>query len=161
MDSRDLSAFLVCHLIALDKCPGVRPIGICETAHRIIVKAIVYATKGSIQAKQAIQVLLEHGSCVLGRFQVFRLQFKSVTDAFHYDDIVAVLLVNTSNAFNSVNREVALRNIQYVCPALEKVLINTYMYRAPIDLFVDSTTQFLEEGTTQDLVAMLQLPSPS
>ncbi len=31
-----LSAFLACHLIALDKCPGVRPIGVCETARRII-----------------------------------------------------------------------------------------------------------------------------
>ena len=49
VDRRGLSAFLVCRLIALDKCPGIHPIGICETARRIIAKAILYATKGDVQ----------------------------------------------------------------------------------------------------------------
>ncbi len=40
-----LSAFLACRLIALDKCPGVRPIRVCETARQIISKAILYAIK--------------------------------------------------------------------------------------------------------------------
>ena len=34
-----LASFLSCRLIALDKCPGVRPIGVCEVARRIIAKA--------------------------------------------------------------------------------------------------------------------------
>ena len=32
VDSKGLAALMVCRLIALDKCPRVRPIGICETA---------------------------------------------------------------------------------------------------------------------------------
>lgn len=34
----------------------------------------------------------------------------------------AVLLVDVSNAFNSLNRKVALQNIQHICPPLQKSL---------------------------------------
>ena len=36
VDPSGLSALVACRLIALDKCPGVRPIGIGETARCII-----------------------------------------------------------------------------------------------------------------------------
>ena len=39
VDPNGLSALLACRLVALDKNPGVRPIGICETVRRIIAKA--------------------------------------------------------------------------------------------------------------------------
>ena len=49
VDPEGLSALLACRLIALDKCPGVRPIGICETARRIISKAVLHVTKPDLQ----------------------------------------------------------------------------------------------------------------
>jgi hypothetical protein len=49
VDPRGLSCLLACRLIALDKCPGVRPIGICETARRIISKAVLSVAKADLQ----------------------------------------------------------------------------------------------------------------
>ena len=50
VDPSGLSAFVACRLIALDKCPGVRPIGIGETARRLIGRAIARVLNNDIQA---------------------------------------------------------------------------------------------------------------
>ena len=42
VDPSRLSAIVACRLIALDKCPGVRPIGTEETLRTIICMAIYY-----------------------------------------------------------------------------------------------------------------------
>ena len=73
--------------------------------------------------------------------------------AFMDEDCEAVLLVDASNAFNSLNRQVALRNIRALCPPIATALINTY--RRDVELFVDGSTLYSQEGTTQgDPLAM-------
>lgn len=62
-------------------------------------------------------------------------------------DTEAIILVDASNAFNNLNRQVALRNIRYQCPAISTALINCYRTHAP--LFVDGTVLLSQEGTTQ------------
>ena len=57
----------------------------------------------------------------------------TVTILFQQEHTEAILLVDATNAFNSLNRLVALHNIRHLCPSLAAVLINTY--RAPIKLF--------------------------
>ena len=65
----------------------------------------------------------------------------------------AILLADASNAFNCLNREVCLRNIQQLCPSLAPMVINTY--RQPSKLFVDGEVISSCEGTTQgDPIAM-------
>jgi len=49
VDPSSLTAYVACQLIALDKCPGVRPIGIGETAHRVIAKAVLSLIRNDIQ----------------------------------------------------------------------------------------------------------------
>ena len=49
MDPAGLSAFVSCLLIALDKCPDVRPIGVGETVQRIIAKAVLSVLKEDIR----------------------------------------------------------------------------------------------------------------
>jgi hypothetical protein len=48
VDPNCLSAFLACRLVALNKNPGVRPIGICETPCRIISKAVLSILRDDI-----------------------------------------------------------------------------------------------------------------
>ncbi len=73
--------------------------------------------------------------------------------AFQDEETEAVLMVDASNAFNSLNRETALLNIQRICPTLSTILINTY--REPSELLVDGCTIWSLEGITQgDPLAM-------
>ena len=64
-----------------------------------------------------------------------------------------ILLIDASNAFNSLNRIAALHNIQRTCPALSQVFENTYA--KPVRLFVNGKEILSKEGTCQgDPLAM-------
>ena len=64
-----------------------------------------------------------------------------------------LLLVDASNAFNSLNRQTALHNIQRLCSSLATALINNY--RAPSELYIDGDVLLSCERTTQgDPLAM-------
>ena len=54
-----------------------------------------------------------------------------MTDIQEDDQTEAVVLVDTSNAFNSLNREAAMSNIQSLCPPLAQIVVNTYRNNAP------------------------------
>ena len=45
---------------------------------------------------------------------------------FEDDRTDAVILVDARNAFNSLNRQAALRNIRVICPQIATTLVNTY-----------------------------------
>ena len=110
-----LSPLLSCRLIALDKCPGVRPIGVSEVAHRIVTKAALCILRDDIQAVT--------GSCQLCAGQIAGVEavVHAVRSSFDLDDTEGVLLVDASNAFNSLNRAVALQNIRQLCPSFAPI----------------------------------------
>ena len=79
-------------------------------------------------------------------------------EIFHADSTDGVIFVDAFNAFNNLNRRVALVNIQYLCPAVSKILINCY--RDSANLYVGGTTLLSREGTTQgDPLAMIMFYS--
>ena len=59
----------------------------------------------------------------------------------------AVLLVDASNAFNTLNRRVALHNLLTMCPSIATAVINCY--REPSNLYIDGEILYSQEGTTQ------------
>ena len=77
-----------------------------------------------------------------------------MTSMFAGPNTEGVLLVDASNAFNSLNRQATLHNVPRICPALGKVFANTYS--SPIRLFVAGGGEILsQEGTCQgDPLAM-------
>ena len=147
VDPSAVAPFLACHLIALNKNPGVRPIGIGDTARRIIAKAILMVTRLDIQeAAGSLQL------CA-GQISGIEAAVHAVHSLFQQEEREAILLVDASNAFNSLNHHSALHNIHRLCPSLATALINSY--RAPTELFVDGDVLYSSEGTTQgDPLAM-------
>ena len=70
---------------------------------------------------------------------------RSATQGF--DETEAILLVDASNAFNAINRQASLHNIQILCPAISTILINSHQVR--IKLFIAGEGEIeSSEGTT-------------
>ena len=111
IDSSGISSLVACRLIALDKNPGARPIGACETIRRIISKAILSVVKNILTVAGALQFCAgQDASC------------DAVVHSMHtiFDDpkMEALLLVYATNASNNLNRDVAFRNISMNCSAI-------------------------------------------
>ena len=78
----------------------------------------------------------------------------AMSQVFVEEGTDGILLMDASNAFNQMNRSVALHNIQITCKEMSLYIINTY--RSPSRLFVCGGGDILsQEGMTQgDLLAM-------
>ena len=67
---------------------------------------------------------------------------------FADEETEGALLVDATNAFNSINRQAALHNISVICPPLAQVLFNTY--QAPVRCVIQGSGEVSSsEGTTQ------------
>ena len=146
-DPSGLAAFIACRLIPLNKNPGVRPIGVCETVRRLVGKAVLNVTKADIQAAVGpLQLCAGHDAGCEAAIHAMR-------EIFDDEETEGVLLVDAKNAFNSLNRAAALHNCQALCPSLAPILIN--IYRSSAQLFVAGESILSQEGTTQgDPLAM-------
>ena len=122
-------------------------LGFCETSRIIIAKAVLSVTRQDIQ-----QVAGSLQLCA-GHVAGIDAAIHTMSHLFNDDASEAVLLVDANNAFNLLNRQVALQNIRHLCPSISTILI--YTYREHTDLYVDGTTILSQEGTTQgDPLAM-------
>ena len=147
VDPSGLTAFIACRLVALDECPGVRPVGIGEVVRRIAGKAILSVTGMAVQEVTGdLQVCSgQQGGC--------EAAIHAMRHVFSESNTEAVLLVDATNAFNQLNQQAALQNIMRLCPEIAPAIVNTY--RLNTQLFIDGETIRSEEGTTQgDPLAM-------
>ncbi len=126
VDPKTISPILASRLIALDKNPGVRPIGIGELSRRIIAKAVLSVVGDDVQEVTGTRQLCG------GQTSGIEAGVHSIRRAFEGNNAEAALLVDAANAFNSLNRAVALQNVRKLCPSLGNILTNCY--RVPTDL---------------------------
>ena len=135
---------LSCRLIPLKKdTSGVRPIGIGEMLRRLMAKAVVKVLQNDIQ--QAAGPLQ---TCA-GLDGGIEATIHAMSKAYHDTTSEALLLVDADNAFNSLNRANALKNIQSLCPPFYNFLNNTY--KSPSKMYVSNSEEVIlsQEGTTQ------------
>ena len=147
VDPSTLRAFVACRLLPLNKNPGVRPIGVCEVIRRIVGKAVL-----AIVAKDVVQAAGPLQLCA-GQSAGCEAAVHAMRKVFNDTSTDAVILVDATNAFNNLNRLVALINIRHLCPSIAIILINCY--RSDISLYVGKKVILSQEGTTQgDPLAM-------
>ena len=107
---KHLEACLTSRLVPLDKQPGSRPTGIGEILRRIIEKIVMKLLK---------RVVLK----ATGSLQLCAGQ----NEADSEESTEAVLMVDTSNAFNAINREVFLRSTKRLYPSISACNNNCYL----------------------------------
>ena len=101
-----LEAYVACRLIPLNKNPGIRPIGVGEVLRRIVGKSVAWALRDEVQTAAGP---LQMSSGLQGGAEA---AIHTIREIFHSDNSDAVILVDATNAFNNLNRMVALHNIQ-------------------------------------------------
>ena len=128
----------------------MRPIGVGEVIRRIMGKClcVMSVTKRDlIDACGSMQVCAGHKSGSEAAVHAMR----SIFDA---DDADAVLLIDASKAFNSLNRAAALHNIIVLFPSIATYAINTYRRHARLFIMGGKELQSAEGTTQGDPVAM-------
>ena len=72
----------------------------------------------------------------------------ALRDIYEQEECEAVMLIDASNAFNSVNRKAFLHNVKIICPLI--ATFTTNCYSSSSRLFVVGGTEILSsEGTIQ------------
>ena len=129
----------------------MRPIGVGEVLRRIMEKAINWILKDDRQESAGpLQTAtgLKAGS---------EAAIHSMRLIFEDSSTEAVILVDANNAFNSINRKLALHNIQVTCPLFNKILINTYRSSSRLIILDGAEIQSTKSTTQGDNLAILSM----
>ena len=136
----DLIAYNRCRLVALDKCPGVRPIGIGEVMRRITGRIIVDCIRQDLTSLGGnMQLCLGQKCCIEHAIHSLRQSYDPENEV--------ILLIDAKNAFSVLNRRTALENVKALCPSMLVALQNSYSH--PSHLYIGKLTILSQEGTTQ------------
>ena len=151
VDWDDIRAMKASKLIALDKCPGVRPIGIGDVAARLCAKVMLFITGDDVQSEcLADQICSGLKSGIEGSIHAFRNLFNN-----HAQDGWGMLLMDAANAFNSISRSVVIWNSRVLWFRCSRFIFNSYRGFAILFIAASKVSLLSKEGVTQgDPLAM-------
>ena len=112
VDLSSLAAYTACHLIPLNKNPGVCPIGVGEVLRRIVGKPVMKVARQDLQHAAGSSQLCasQIGGC--------KAAVHAMRNIFASASVDGVLLVDATNAFNELNRQVTFHNVEVICSDL-------------------------------------------
>ena len=136
-------------LVALDKCPGIRPVGTGETWKRLAAKVVILISKEEVKDTCGVDQLcagLKAG--VDGGIHCMEQTWKQHQQKEEW----GFLLIDARNAFNEGNRMLMLWNVRHEWPSGARFTFNCHRHWST--LFVrgsdgTATTTHSEEGVTQ------------
>ena len=147
-------ALLSNRLIAIDKCPGTRPVGCGEIWRRLLAKCVLAVSVDEATLKCGSDQLaggLEAG--IEGAIHALREMWDTMAGGV---DGWGVLLVDARNAFNEINRKVMLWVARHYWPGGARFSFNCYRHWAQLVLRGTGEHVLSKEGVTQgDPLAMV------
>ena len=119
--------------------PGVRFFGIARFLEKYLVgKTITQIINSDLKnLRKQIQLCLDQKSRI-------EYAIRSLKNEFEKPETDAILLIDSKNGFNSLNRKLALRNVEIFCPALLYALA-----KHPSNLYVNNTVLTSTKSTTK------------
>jgi hypothetical protein len=145
------------HLVALDKSPGIRPVGIGKAWMPFDSKCVLSVAGGKARDECGVDQLcvgLEAG--VEGEIHALRLIWELHTQEEEWD----FLLVDARNAFNKGNRTKMCWTVQHAWPSGAWYVFNCYRHWSVLVVHAgngNATFLFSKEGVKQedDLLSMV------
>ena len=114
-DETPFEAFLACRFN-----PRLRPLGVGGVLRRIAGKVVMKVVKEDFKkAAGCLQLCVGEEAAI-----------QAIQRIFESNKTEAILMVDTENAFNSINRKALLHNIEYLCPVIATFLYNCYAISA-------------------------------
>ena len=143
-------------LIALDKIPGVRSMGVGETWRRIFAKCVLKVTwPESIHTCKYDQICSGLKARIYGAVH----GVKYIWDANSTEENWGFLLVDANNAFNKINQIGMLWTVCHLWSFVARFVLNCYCHHSLIVLRNEDVTAnilHIRKGVTQgDLLAMV------
>ena len=100
------------------------------------------------------ELLSEDIQVCAGHSEAAETAIHTMSQVFDEEETDGILLIDATNAFNQMNRAVAMHSVQITCPIMSKYVINTY--RSPSRLFVCGGGRYYSGWPTSYALVLFQ-----
>ena len=132
-------------LIILDKCPGIRPIGIEDIMRQLVCSILLI-----IADKETTRAYKKYQLCSGIEGEMYHVQ--SMWNAHVYDkEAGGILMIDVRYVFNEGNQKMMVSEVRYFWPSGVHFFFNMYIHNVILVIRDEKRNHFLEikEGVAQ------------